>query len=193
MSKVVGSFTSQTGMFTIKSKLRYGLGSVSSEQLHKVATGKTKRKTSTMVPMRRFAQGTTSCTNLQRENMQQNHNGNPSSILITKSSLRQVLKWKKTLLIPGHKTIHTEKLNEKSGKTHGGPESRDTNLPLNPEGRIKHCTSSFLLPEDCVKEQKQVISGILESIETQNKEKHCGNDCRLTQKENEVCYFSICK
>ena len=54
-SKVVGSFTSQTGTFTIKSKLRYGLGSVSSEQLHQVAMGMTKSTTSTVVPMRRFA------------------------------------------------------------------------------------------------------------------------------------------
>ena len=87
---------------------------------------------------------------------------------------------------------YIEKLDEKWGKTHGGPESRDTKLPLNPEGRIQHLTSSFLLPEDCVKEQKQVISGILESIETQNKEKHHRNYCGSTQKENEVC-FSICK
>ena len=64
------------------------------------------------------------------------------------------------------KTIHTEKLNDNMGKTHGGPQSRNTKLPLNPEGKIKHCTTSFLLPEDCVKEQKQ---------------------------ENEVCCFNICK
>ena len=121
--------------------------------------------------------------------MQQKNNGNPSPILITKSSFKQVLNWKNKLLIHGHKTIHTEKLNDKWGKTHGGPQSRDTKLPLNPEGRIKHRTTSFLLPEDCVKEQKQVIS----EIKSQNKEKHHGNNCRSTQRENEVCCFSICK
>ena len=181
------------GMFTIRSKPRYGLGSVSSEQLHQVAMGTTTPMTSTMVPMRKSAQGTTSSSKLQREKTQQKNNRNPSPILITKSSLRQLPISKNKLLNHGHKTINTEKLNKKMGKTHGGPQSRNTKLLWNPEERIKHRTTSFLLPEDCVKEQKQVISKILESIESHNKEKHRGNDCRSTHKENEVCCFSICK
>ena len=92
-----------------------------------------------------------------------------------------------------NQTIHTEKHDDNTGKTHGGPQSRNTKLPLNPEGKIKHRTTSFLLPEDCVKEQKQVISEILESIESHNKEEHRGNDCGSTHKKNEVCCFSICK
>ena len=181
------------GTFTIRSKPTYGLGSVSSEQLHQVATSTTKPTTSSMVPMRKSAQGTTSSSKLQREKMQQKKNGNPLPILITKSSLRQVPILKNKLLTHGNKTIHTEKLNDNTGKTHGGPQSRNTKLPLNPEGKIKHRTTSFLLPEDCIKEQKQVISEILESIESHNKEKHSGNNCGSTQKENEVCCFSICK
>ena len=157
------------GTFTIRSKLTYGLGSVSLEQLHQVAMGMTKPTTSSMVPTRKSAQGTTSSSNLQREKMQQK-NRNPSPILITKSSLRQLLILKNRLLTHGNKTIHTEKLNNNMGKTHGGPQSRNTKLPLNSERRIKHHTTSF-----------------------HNKEKHHGNDCRLTQKENEVCCFSICK
>ena len=128
-----------------------------------------------------------------KRKMQQNKNGNPSPILITKNSLRQQPILKNKLLTHGNKTIHTEKVDDNTGKTHDGPQSRNTKLPLNPEGKIKHRTTSFLLPEDCVKEQKQVISEILESIESHNKEEHCGNDCRSTQKKNEVCCFSICK
>ena len=182
------------GMFTIRSKPTYGSGSVSLEQLHQVATGMTKLTTSSVVPTRKSAQGTTSSLKLQREKMQQNKNRNPSPILITKSSLRQQPILKNKLLTHGNKTIHTEKLDDNMGKTHGGPQSRNTKLPLNPEGKIKHHTTSFfLLPEDCVKEQKQVISEILESIESHNKEEHRGNDCGLTHKKNEVCCFSICK
>ena len=44
----------------------------------------------------------------------------------SKSSLRQLLIWKNKLLKHGHKTIHTEKLDDKMGKTHGGPQSRNT-------------------------------------------------------------------
>ena len=77
------------GTFTIRSKPTYGLGSVSLEQLHQVVTGMTKPMTSSVVPMRKSAQGTTSSLKLQREKTQQNKNGNPSPILITKSSLRQ--------------------------------------------------------------------------------------------------------
>ena len=181
------------GMFTIRSKLTYGLGSVSLEQLHQVAMGMTKPTTSSVVPTRKSAQGTTSSSMLQREKTQQNKNGNPLPILITKSSLRQQPILKNKLLTHGNKTIHTEKLNNNMGKTHGGPQSRNTKLPLNPEGKIKHRTTSFLLPEDCIKEQKQVISEILESIKSHNKEEHHRNDCGLTQKKNEVCCFSICK
>ena len=181
------------GTFTIRSKPTYGLGSVSLEQLHQVAMGMTKPMTSSMVPMRKSAQGTTSSLKLQREKTQQNKNRNPSPILITKSSLRQQPILKNKLLTHGNKTIHTEKLDDNTDKTNGGPQLRNTKLPLNPEGKIKHPTTSFLLPEDCVKEQKQVISEILESIESHNKEEHCGNDCGSTQKKNEVCCFSICK
>ena len=181
------------GTFTTRSKPTYVSGSVSLEQLHQVAMGTTKPTTSSMVPTRKSAQGTTLSTKLQREKMQQNKNGNPSPILITKSSLRQQLILKNKLLTHGNKTIHTEKLDDNMGKTHGGPQSRNTKLPLNPEGKIKHHTTSFLLPEDCVKEQKQVISKILESIESHNKEEHRGNDCGSTDKKNEVCCFSICK
>ena len=155
--------------------------------------GMMKPMTSSVVPTRKSAQETTSSLKLQREKTQQNKNRNPSPILITKSYLRQLPILKNKLLTHGNKTIHTEKLDNNTGKTHGGPQSRNTKLPLNPEGRIKHCTTSFLLPEDCVKEQKQVISEILESIESHNKEKHHRNDCGSTQKENEVCCFSICK
>ena len=181
------------GMFSIRSKPTYGSGLVSLEQLHQVVTGMTKPTTSSVVPTRKSAQGTTLSLKLQREKMQQNKNRNLLPILITKSSLRQQLILKNKLLTHGNKTIHTEKLDDNTGKTHGGPQSRNTKLPLNPEGKIKHRTTSFLLPEDWVKEQKQVISKILESIESHNKEEHRGNNCRSTQKKNEVCCFSICK
>ena len=181
------------GMFTIRSKPTYGSGSVSLEQLHQVAMGTTKPTTSSVIPTRKSAQGTTLFLKLQREKTQQNKNGNPSPILITKSSLRQQPILKNKLLTHGNKTIHTEKLDDNMGKTHGGPQLRNTKLPLNPEGKIKHRTTSFLLPEDCVKKQKQVISEILESIKSHNKEEHRGNDCGLTHKKNEVCCFSICK
>ena len=181
------------GTFTIRSKLTYGSGSVSLEQLHQVVTGTTKPTTSSVVPTRKSAQGTTLSLKLQREKMQQNKNGNPLLILITKSSLRQQPILKNKLLTHGNKTIHTEKLDDNTGKTHGGPQSRNTKLPLNPEGKIKHHTTLFLLPEDCVKEQKQVISQILESIKSHNKEEHRRNNCGLTQKKNEMCCFSICK
>ena len=55
------------GMFTTKIKPRYGSGSVTLVELHQVVMGTTKRMTSSVVPMRRSAQGTTSSIKLQRE------------------------------------------------------------------------------------------------------------------------------
>ena len=57
--------------------------------------------------------------------------------------------------------LSTEKLNKHEGKTHSGQELTDTKLLLNPEGKIHDHTLLFLHPKDCVREQKEVISGIL--------------------------------